>query len=116
MSWRASGLKAWAWQRLTAAYLALYLLIALVCIIGNAPFDYPAWRAAFGAPLVSLSTALAIICLLIHAWVGVRDIVLDYLRWPLLRFPVLGATVLGLILMGLWALFILATAYPGNTS
>ena len=111
MSWRASGLKAWAWQRLSAVYLAAYLLIGLVCITSNAPFDYAAWRAAFGAPLVSLSSALAVVCLLIHAWVGVRDIVLDYLRWPMLRFPVLGATALGLILMGLWALFILARVY-----
>ena len=116
MSWRASGLKAWAWQRLSAVYLAGYLLIGLVCIAANAPFDYPAWRAAFASHWVSLSTALAVVCLLIHAWVGVRDIVLDYLRWPKLRFSTLAATALGLILMGLWALFILASAYPGNPS
>jgi len=111
MSWRASGLKAWAWQRLSAVYLALYLLTALVAIAINTPMNYPAWRAAFASPLVSLGTALAMVCLLIHAWVGVRDIVLDYLHPPALRFSVLGLVVLGLISMGLWALFILSGAY-----
>jgi len=111
VSWRASGLKAWAWQRLSAIYLALYVLTAVTCIAANAPLDYPAWRAAFATTVVNLSTALAALCLLIHAWVGVRDIILDYLRPPLLRFTALGGTALALILMALWALFILSGAY-----
>ena len=111
MSWRASGLKAWAWQRLTAVYLTLYLLVGIICIGINAPFDHAGWRAAFASPAVNLSTALALACLLIHAWVGVRDIVLDYLHPPLLRFPALGATALALMAMALWALFILSGVY-----
>jgi succinate dehydrogenase / fumarate reductase membrane anchor subunit len=111
MSWRASGLKAWAWQRLTAVYLVLYLLITLVCVVGNAPLGFTAWRGAFASPLVSLSTALAIACLLLHAWVGVRDIVMDYLHPPVLRIGALGGLALFLSLMGLWALFILARSY-----
>ena len=110
MSWRASGLKAWAWQRLSAVYLALYLVALTACMAWNAPFDYPQWRGAFGSLAVNLSTALALVMLLIHAWVGVRDIVIDYLRPPLLRFTALGAIALSLILMGLWALFILSHA------
>jgi len=111
MSWRASGLKAWAWQRLTAVYLLIYLLITLVCVAGNAPLTFSAWRAAFTSPLVSVTTALAIACLLIHAWVGVRDIIMDYLRPAALRITALGGLALFLSLMGLWALFILTRSY-----
>lgn len=112
MSWRASGLKAWAWQRLTAVYLATYLLVSIVCLVTNAPFDYNEWQAAFASPVVSLFTALAFLCLLIHAWVGVRDVGLDYLQPAALRFIFLGGVALTLILMGLWALFILSRAFP----
>jgi succinate dehydrogenase / fumarate reductase membrane anchor subunit len=111
MSWRASGLKAWAWQRLTAVTLVLYLLITLVCVAGNAPLDFNSWRTAFASPLVALSTALAIACLLIHAWVGVRDIIMDYLHPAALRISALGGLALFLSLMGLWALFILGRSY-----
>ena len=111
MSWRASGLKAWTWQRLTAVYLGLYLAITLISVFRYAPLDFSTWRAAFSSPLVALATALAITCLLIHAWVGVRDIIMDYLRPPALRIAALGGLALFLSLMGLWALLILSRSY-----
>jgi succinate dehydrogenase / fumarate reductase membrane anchor subunit len=46
---------------------------------------------------------------LLHAWVGVRDVVLDYVHPLGLRLAVLGAAVAGLVFLGLWTALILVS-------
>lgn len=110
MSRRASGLRAWFLQRATAVYLALFVLYVLQHIIFNGPVDHAAWRTWVAQPLVSLGLLLFFASLLLHAWVGVRDVIIDYLHPTAIRLGVL--TLIGFILSGcaLWALRIIILA------
>ena len=104
MSRRASGLKAWAIQRGTALYLTLFLFYLVAKLaFSSAPDSYDNWRAWMGHPLVSVAVLVFVAALLIHAWIGVRDIVIDYLRQPAARMVALGLVALVLVGCGLWA-------------
>jgi succinate dehydrogenase / fumarate reductase membrane anchor subunit len=103
MSRKASGLKAWAIQRLTAIYIGLFTLYLVVVFLISAPADYAAWRAWLGGPVTSVAMLLFIVSVLMHAWIGVRDVLIDYVHPIAIRASLLGAIALTLVAMGLWS-------------
>lgn len=102
MSWRAQGLRAWLLQRVTAVYLAAFTIAAAVWAVTSGPMEFAEWRAFMGRPAVSIAVLLFFAALLGHAWVGARDIVIDYLRPAALRLLVLALLALALVAMALW--------------
>lgn len=110
MSRAAQGLRAWLLQRFTAIYLGLYLVILLAYIAYQAPFDYEQWRALLAQPLMSIGTALFALATLLHAWVGVRDVLMDYVHAVWLRLLLMAASALMLLGSLLWVLRSLAFA------
>jgi len=109
MSRHLSGLRAWLLQRLSALYMGIYLLIFLFYMLFHAPADYQAWRDTLAGPWMSLTMMLFFAALLIHAWVGIRDVILDYAHNTALRLGMLTLTSLALLACGLWVLDILLT-------
>ena len=107
MSRHLAGLRAWLWQRLSALYLAVYLLLFLLHMLTDAPGSYSEWRASLSDPWVALAMILFFMALLMHAWVGIRDVIIDYVQWSALRLIMLALTGLGLLACGLWVLDIL---------
>lgn len=106
-----SGQQAWLMQRLSALYLGLYLLgFGLVLWWAGGPLDYPQWQALLTHTWLWLATGLAFLALLLHAWIGMRDVILDYVKPLPLRFAVLAAMGVGLLACGLWALKVLLMA------
>lgn len=103
MSWRASGLKAWVVQRITAVYLALFGVYLLLHFVFAAPADHAALQAWVSRPWVALGLLVFIPMLLAHAWVGIRDVFIDYVKPIGLRVAVLSAAALVLLASGLWA-------------
>ena len=45
---------------------------------------------------------------LVHAWVGIRDVVLDYVHPFALRMAVLGSAAVGLAVLAAWTMLIVA--------
>jgi succinate dehydrogenase / fumarate reductase membrane anchor subunit len=103
MSRKASGLKAWAIQRLTAIYIALFSLYLLMVLLFAAPANHGAWHAWLGGPVVSIAMLLFVLSVLMHAWIGVRDVLIDYVHPIAIRAALLGVVALTLIALGLWA-------------
>ncbi|WP_456404615.1 succinate dehydrogenase, hydrophobic membrane anchor protein [Thiolapillus sp.] len=107
MSRQLSGFRAWMWQRATAFYLAAYIVYVLARLIVAPPADHEALKTWMGGLGMWLATALFFIALLLHAWIGVRDVILDYIQPPGLRLAVLAAVFAFLLTCGLWVLSIL---------
>jgi succinate dehydrogenase / fumarate reductase membrane anchor subunit len=107
---KAQGLIAWLLQRLSAVYMAMYLIFFLLYLIAKSPHGYPEWRGFMTAPVMSVATLLLFLSLLAHAWVGLRDVVMDYVHDFKMRFTVLTLLAGGLIAMGAWLLLILVRA------
>ncbi len=78
-----SGRKAHIWQRLSALYLLIYApILAIVTTqlpdsISLKLLAYQLNQLPFSG-LFELASLIAIVLLLVHAWVGVRDIIIDY--------------------------------------
>ncbi|MGB5252279.1 MAG: succinate dehydrogenase, hydrophobic membrane anchor protein [Sedimenticolaceae bacterium] len=103
MSRKASGLKAWAIQRLTAIYIGVFSLYLVLVLLFAAPDDYSAWRAWLSGPVVSVALLLYVVSVMMHAWIGVRDVLIDYIHPIAIRATLLGVVALSLVAMGLWA-------------
>ncbi|MCB1865916.1 MAG: succinate dehydrogenase, hydrophobic membrane anchor protein [Chromatiales bacterium] len=104
MSRQASGLRAWVWQRATAIYIALFLIYVVVHFALAAPVQYQSLREWLARPVVSVATLLFVGSVLIHAWVGMRDIAIDYIKPLPIRLALLGGVILVLAGSGLWIL------------
>jgi len=104
MSRQASGLRAWIFQRVTAIALLLYFPYLLLSLAFGPPASHAAWVAWLGQPQVSVGLLIFVGVLLLHAWVGVRDAIIDYVHPIAIRVTVLSLLALGLISCGLWAL------------
>ncbi len=107
MSRHLSGFRAWMWQRASAVYLAGFLFYILVCLIAAAPVDHQELKSWMGNPGMWLATALFFLALLLHAWIGVRDVIMDYIKPAGLRLGMLAAVFVFLLICGLWVVSIL---------
>ncbi len=74
------GLRDWLAQRITAVIMAVYTIIVLVVLIGGAPIRYVAWKDLFAQGWMRVATLLFAANLAWHMWVGVRDILMDYVK------------------------------------
>jgi succinate dehydrogenase / fumarate reductase membrane anchor subunit len=96
------GLKDWLAQRITAVVMALYaVFMGAALLLG--PGDYTGWRGLMAHTFVRFFTFLFIISLCWHAWIGVRDIWMDYLKPPGIRLLFHSLTVIALIGYAGWA-------------
>ncbi len=103
MNYPLTGLRAWLIQRFSAIYLALFSLYLIIHFSFFPSESHQAWLAWLRHPLISLAWGLFFIALLLHAWVGLRDVILDYVRPLLARAILLALVVAGLLICGLWA-------------
>jgi succinate dehydrogenase / fumarate reductase membrane anchor subunit len=110
MSRKASGLRAWVLQRLTAVYLLLFFPYLVATLAFRPPADHAAWVAWLGDPGVSVALLLFAAALLMHVWVGVRDAVIDYVRPIGARVTLLALIGFGLVACGLWTLKVIVLA------
>ena len=72
------GMRQWLMQRLSATVMALYVVVLLVRLLWLAPADYLTWQAFFAPMWWRLVTMLFFALMLLHAWIGVRDVLRDY--------------------------------------
>ena len=107
MKYQATGLAAWSVQRAGAVYMLFFVLFVLLALSLRPLHSYAEWRAWVAHPGVTLGLLGFFTALLSHMWVGLRDVLLDYVRAAGLRRLLLG--VLGFFLLGIaaWVLWIL---------
>jgi len=101
------GMRLWLAQRLSAVVMAVYLLVFALLLIVKQPAGYEAWMNLMSPWWWRLFTLLFFVSLVMHAWLGIRDVFKDYIFNPGLRaiFQLL-VDVLLMIYLG-WAIVIL---------
>jgi succinate dehydrogenase / fumarate reductase membrane anchor subunit len=102
-----TGLRAWLVQRISAVYVLFFVVYLLAHFAIDPPRSHLAWRGWILSPAVSIVSSLFFVALLTHAWVGLRDVTLDYVKHPGMRLFVLALLIAGLLAMGGWAARIL---------
>lgn len=74
------GLRDWIGQRASAVVMAVYTLIFAVQAASLPALDAASWRGLFAGGFMRFATFLFFVSLFYHAWVGVRDIFMDYIK------------------------------------
>ena len=101
------GVGGYLMQRLTAVVLTVYLLSLLVCLLGAGELTYENWARLFVPLWMKVATLVALLALLYHAWFGVRDIWMDYIKPTWVRLTLQTLTVLWLACCAVWSVQIL---------
>ena len=101
------GVRDWLLQRLTAIVMAGYTVFVIFAMLLHRPLNYPAWKQVFSEMWFQVGTMLFVASLLYHAWVGMRDIVMDYVKATGLRLALQSAIGLTLLSYLIWSASIL---------
>ena len=110
MTWRAQGLRAWLAQRISAVYMLAFLLFLAASLFLMDIHSYHQWRSWMAHPFNSVTTFIFFVALLMHSWVGMRDVLIDYLhsfRLRIFTLTVLAGLLFG---MGIWIARILLSS------
>lgn len=101
------GFKDWLSQRVTGVLMALFTLVVLVQVLLPGPLDYYKWAGIFSKQWMKVLTFVVIVSLLYHAWVGVRDIWMDYVKPVGVRLALQVFTIVWLVGCAGWAVQVL---------
>lgn len=101
------GLRDWLIQRFTAIILAVYTVLLLIVSMTKSELSYGTWAGMFAEPWMKVATLLALLALIYHAWIGLRDIYMDYIKPTGVRLTLQVLTVLALLGYAFWAVVIL---------
>ena len=101
------GLKDWLAQRVTAVVMAACTLIFLAALLAGGPFSYESWKGMFTKGAMPFVALIFTVSALIHAWIGMRDILMDYVKPTWMRLALQIATILWLVGCAGWAVRIL---------
>ncbi len=94
-------------QRLTALVLVVFFALLGVRLLLAGSLDYVAWASIFVPMWMKVLTLVALLALLYHAWIGMKDIWLDYLKPVWVRLTLQALTVLWLVACAVWSVQIL---------
>jgi succinate dehydrogenase / fumarate reductase membrane anchor subunit len=74
------GLRDWLSQRVTAIVMIAYTLLLLGIVLWHGGLDHATWKSLFAGNAFRIATFVFMVALLWHAWVGVRNILMDYAK------------------------------------
>lgn len=101
------GLRDWLIQRISAIVMAVYSLFIGGWLLLHPNVNYEAWTGLFASNVVRSLSLLFLLSVYYHAWVGVRDIVMDYVNCAHIRLSLYALVILVLILYSIWSVQIL---------
>ncbi|MCO5100488.1 MAG: succinate dehydrogenase, hydrophobic membrane anchor protein [Burkholderiaceae bacterium] len=92
-----SGQRAWLLQRFSAIAILVLLALGIVRLAVTGGSAWERWHAlatsAHGAVLI----LAFFVSMGLHGWIGVRDVVLDYVHAPAVRLPLLAVVAFLLV-------------------
>lgn len=101
------GLRDWLIQRITAVVMVIYTLGLLGYLLLQPVLDYNAWTLLFSSNVVRTFSLLFLLSVFYHAWIGVRDVVMDYVNPVLIRLFIHVLVILTMMLYVIWSVQIL---------
>lgn len=101
------GLRDWLAQRITAGVMAVFTLCLVGILLICPPQNEAAWKALFGNQWMRIGSFLFLLSLFWHAWIGMRNILMDYIHPPGIRFALQILVILSLLFYTVWSAEIL---------
>jgi len=92
------GLRPWIIQRISAVVIAVFTIYFALTLLFANPLTVSDWPRWLASPVNNIGMGLFLVAILWHAWIGVRDVVLDYIHNVVIRMLVL--TIVSSVLLG----------------
>ncbi|MBZ8140941.1 succinate dehydrogenase, hydrophobic membrane anchor protein [Rubrivivax gelatinosus] len=101
------GARDWLVQRVSAALIALFTFVLLAQLLAPGPLGYDRWAGIFSAQWMKVLTFVVIVSLAWHAWIGIRDIWMDYVKPAAVRLTLQVLSIVWLVGCAGWAVQVL---------
>jgi succinate dehydrogenase / fumarate reductase, membrane anchor subunit len=102
------GMRDWLAQRVTAALMAVFTLVVLARVVfRKGPLGYEGWAGLFAGQGMKMLTFATIVALLYHVWVGMRDVLMDYVKPVGVRLVLQVLVIVYLVGCAGWAVQVL---------
>nr|WP_113864636.1 succinate dehydrogenase membrane anchor subunit [Brenneria salicis]NMN92206.1 succinate dehydrogenase / fumarate reductase membrane anchor subunit [Brenneria salicis ATCC 15712 = DSM 30166]RBP67542.1 succinate dehydrogenase subunit D [Brenneria salicis ATCC 15712 = DSM 30166]RLM32470.1 succinate dehydrogenase, hydrophobic membrane anchor protein [Brenneria salicis ATCC 15712 = DSM 30166] len=92
-----NGVHDWLLIRASAIVIVLYVLYIVGFVVAADELTYEVWRGFFAMALTKVFTLLALISILVHAWIGMWQVLTDYIKPLALRLTLQLAIVVTLL-------------------
>ncbi|QRN41135.1 MAG: succinate dehydrogenase, hydrophobic membrane anchor protein [Neisseriaceae bacterium] len=100
------GIRDWIFQRLSAVLILVFSIIFITGLFFT-PSTYEAWQQFFSYVSVKIVTQIIVIAIIVHAWVGIRDIWMDYINNSGLRLLMHTFTVTWLLASFIYSVYVI---------
>ena len=106
-SFTRHGLRDWLWQRISALVLAVYTLFLVGYILLHPSLEFVVWQGLFQHIAMQVFSLMALLSLVIHAWIGIWTVITDYIKPTGLRLCIQSLVMLTLTACLIWGVIIL---------
>ena len=101
------GVRDWLSQRVTSVVMTVFTLAVIVQVLLPGEMGYNKWAGIFSRQWMKVLTFTVIVSMLIHVWVGMRDIWMDYIKPVGARLTLQVLTIVWLVGCAGWAVQVL---------
>lgn len=92
-----NGVHDWLLLRASAIVITLYILYILGFVVIVPDITYEIWRGFFASHITKVFTLLTLLSILAHAWIGLWQVLTDYIKPLALRLVLQLAVVITLL-------------------
>ena len=101
------GWRDWLAQRVTAVIMVLFSIVIIGFFMLKGSIGYSEWKELFRSQLFRILALLFFLSVYYHAWIGIKDVLMDYIKPAGLRLTLHTAVLLFLLACSFWTVTIL---------
>ncbi|WP_380184373.1 succinate dehydrogenase membrane anchor subunit [Kalamiella sp. sgz302252] len=97
-----NGVHDWLLVRASAIVMTLYVLYILGFIVMSDTLTYDLWRGFFASSVTKVFTLLTLFSILMHGWIGMWQVLTDYVKHLATRLLLQMAIVVALFVYAIY--------------
>jgi len=92
-----NGVHDWLLVRASAIVITLYILYILGFVVMAQDINFEVWHGFFASSITKVFTLLTLLSILVHAWIGMWQVLTDYVKHLAVRLVLQLAIVVTLV-------------------
>ena len=97
-----NGIHDWLLLRAAAMIMTLYVLYILGFIVMSGTLTYDIWRGFFASSFTKVFTLLTLFSILVHGWIGMWQVLTDYIKPLAMRMMLQLVIVVALLVYAIY--------------
>ena len=101
------GWQDWLAQRVTAVIMVLFSVVIIGFFMIKGSANYGDWKELFRSQFFRILALLFFLSVYYHAWIGIKDVLMDYIKPAGLRVSLQVTVLLFLLACSIWSVTII---------